>query len=224
MASLRDTYGDLVHRLRFDDRGLVPAILQEWSTGRVLMLAYMNRQSLEKTLETGHCWFYSRSRDELWEKGATSGNYQRVREIRLDCDGDALLVLVDPDGPACHRGTLSCFDALSPEEKQGRINSFFEVLACLREIIHQRYIERPGDSYTVRLFAGGPQAIAKKVGEEGVEVALAALAESDDRLASEVADLIYHLLVLLEARALDLDAVATVLSSRAKTSKKEKRD
>jgi len=230
MASLLESYPDLLDTVRFDARGLVPAIVQDIRTRRVLMLAYMNRESLQKTLETGRCWFYSRSRQALWEKGATSGHYQRVRHIELDCDGDTLLCLVEPEGPACHTGSASCFDRqpedLRRDEQPAHHSAALAaILDDLVRIIHERNLQRPEGSHTTRLFNAGMGKIAKKVGEEGVEVALASVSESDERLAEEVADLIYYLLVLLEARSLSLDAVAAVLQRRAlKRTQKEKRD
>lgn len=203
---------ELLDKIKFDANGLVPAILQDHFTGRVLMLAYMNRASLEKTLATGHCWFYSRSRQELWEKGATSGNFQQVQEIRLDCDGDTLLIRVQSAGPACHTGSVSCFDEAQLNESP---TAFFEMVDNLSRLLHERNLKRPEGSYTTKLFNAGTRQIAKKLGEEGVEVALAAVAEADDRFAEEAADLVYNLLVLLEARGVPLNKVGEVLRQRA---------
>lgn len=203
---------DLIDKIKFDANGLVPAILQDHLSGRVLMVAYMNRASLEKTLATGHCWFHSRSRNELWEKGATSGNYQHVLEISHDCDGDALLVRVKSDGPACHTGRVSCFDG--DDAPQPLPSGFFGVVDRLSRVVHERNLERPAGSYTTKLFETGVREIAKKVGEEGVEVALAAVAENDGRFREEAADLVYHLLVLLEVRGISLLDIGETLQQR----------
>ncbi len=215
MASLFEQYPDLLDKVQFDASGLVPAILQDAATGRVLMLAYMNRESLQKSLETGHCWFWSRSRQALWEKGITSGNRQLIDEIEYDCDGDALLIQVRPEGPACHTGSFSCFDAPAPKDAPVYPAALFRMLRDLQVLLHQRNLERPEGSYTTRLFEAGILKIAKKLGEEGVEVALAAVQEKDDRLAEEVADLLYNLLVLLEYRGVSLNAVGEELQKRA---------
>lgn len=202
-----------IEQIKFDANGLAPAILQDHFTGRVLMLAYMNRDSLEKTLATGHCWFYSRSRRELWEKGATSGHFQHVQEIRFDCDADAILVRVKSSGPACHTGKTSCFDA--PEgESQTAASTFFEMIDYLTRLLHERNVNRPEGSYSTKLFQAGTRQIAKKLGEEGVEVALAAVAENEERLAEECADLIYNLLMLLESRGLSVNQIGEVLRRR----------
>ncbi len=203
----------MLDQIKFDANGLVPAILQDHFTGRVLMLAYMNRASLEKTLATGHCWFYSRSRKELWEKGATSGNFQHVEEIRADCDGDTLLIRVKRAGPACHTGSVSCFDK---EESHHNATAFYEMVDHLARLLHERNLQRPEGSYTTKLFNAGVRQIAKKLGEEGVELALAAVDEDDDRFADEAADLVYNLLVLLEARGVTLDKIGEVLRQRAR--------
>ncbi len=205
---------ELPDKIKFDANGLVPAILQDHFTGRVLMLAYMNRASLEKTLATGHCWFYSRSRKELWEKGATSGNFQHVHEILPDCDGDTLLIRVQSAGPACHNGSGSCFGNAASNGK-ATATTFFEMVDYLSRLLHERNLKRPEGSYTTKLFNAGTRQIAKKLGEEGVELALAAVAEEDDRFAEEAADLVYNLIVLLEARGVALDKVGEVLRQRA---------
>jgi phosphoribosyl-AMP cyclohydrolase / phosphoribosyl-ATP pyrophosphohydrolase len=175
---------------------LRPAIVQDAETGRVLMLAWMNDEAERLTRETGEAWFWSRSRQELWHKGATSGNKLAVEEVRDDCDGDALLVRVNPAGPACHTGSVSCF------------------APWLWRIVAERAKERPQGSYTATLLDAGVGACARKVGEEGVEVAVAALDESDERLVSEVADLWFHTYVLLAARGLDASAVEDELARR----------
>ena len=182
--------------VRFDAQGLVPCVVQEWSTGRVLMLAYMNRESLQKTVETGTTWFWSRSRRCLWNKGETSGHVQRVREIRCDCDGDTLLALVEQTGPACHTGTHTCFDdgLLAAGGQRGPL---FRAVEGLYETIRSRKTTAPAGSYTARLFAGGAAAIGAKVTEEAAEVADAAVAGNAGHTLYEAGDLLYHLLVLL---------------------------
>lgn len=174
------------------------AIVQDAESGRVLMLAWMDEEAERRTRASGEAWFWSRSRSEYWRKGATSGNTLQVEELREDCDGDALLLRVRPAGAACHTGSLSCF------------------APALWRTISARALERPEGSYTGALLEQGVAAVARKVGEEAVEVVTAALAESDERVVSEAADLIYHLYVLLAARGLDLAAVEDELASRAR--------
>ena len=207
-----------VERVEFDENGLVPVVAQDAATGDVLTLAYANREAVEKTLASGEAHYYSRSRAELWRKGATSGNTQRVVEVRLDCDGDALLYRVEPRGPACHTGEESCFfttlagegvGVTAADEQEVRFGDMVERLAGT---IAQRHREMPDGSYTVSLIQGGKERLAQKVGEEAVEVVVAAL--SDDRLAEESADLVYHLLVLLEERGVGTKDVARVLHDR----------
>jgi phosphoribosyl-AMP cyclohydrolase / phosphoribosyl-ATP pyrophosphohydrolase len=207
-----------VDRVRFDEKGFVPVVAQDVATGEVLTLAYANREAVELTLSSGEAHYYSRSRSELWRKGATSGNTQRVVEVRLDCDGDALLYLVEPRGPACHTGEESCFfTSLAGEgvgvatagEQDIPLGTMVERLAGT---IAQRHREMPEGSYTVSLIEGGPERLAQKVGEEAVEVVIAALA--GERLPQEAADLIYHLLVLLEERGVGTEDVARVLRDR----------
>lgn len=205
----------------FDERGLVPAIVQDATDGRVLMLAYMDAEALGATVATGEAHFHSRSRGRLWRKGETSGNVLRVRDLALDCDGDALLVSVDPVGPACHRGTRSCFDAEgAPAERTTQGLAWLEVLWAT---IAERARDRPAGSYTVGLLAGGVDAVARKVAEEATEVVLAAkddAAPAADRdttgpaLAGEAADLLYHLLVLLAERELGPADVMASLRGR----------
>jgi phosphoribosyl-ATP pyrophosphohydrolase/phosphoribosyl-AMP cyclohydrolase len=187
--------------------GLVPAIVQDASALRVLMLGYMNREALQRTLQTGLVTFYSRSKQRLWQKGETSGHVLQCREIRLDCDRDTLLVLAEAHGPACHLGTRTCF---GEDEAPG-----LSELADLAATIRQRRREAPMGSYTARLFEAGIKRIAQKVGEEGVEVALAAGNAKD--VAAESADLLYHLLVLLEASGVELRDVMAILRDRAQT-------
>lgn len=207
-----------VEKVRFDENGLAPVVAQDASTGDVLTLAYASREAVEKTLATGEAHFYSRSRGELWRKGETSGNTQRVVEVRLDCDGDALLYRVEPRGPACHTGERTCFfTTLAGEgvgvttEKVGGV-SLGAMVERLAGTIAQRHAEMPPESYTAGLIRRGPERVAQKVGEEAVEVVIAAL--RDDRLAEEMADLVYHLLVLLEERGVETETVAEVLRDR----------
>jgi phosphoribosyl-ATP pyrophosphohydrolase/phosphoribosyl-AMP cyclohydrolase len=175
---------------------LTPVIVQDATTNRVLMLAYADEEALRRTRDTGEAWFWSRSREELWHKGATSGNTMAVEEIRDDCDGDALLYRVHPSGPACHTGAESCF------------------APWLWRVIRERQTERPEGSYVVGLLDAGPAAVAQKVGEEGVEAALAGVADSDERLVEEVADLWFHALLLLASRGLDPQRVEDELRRR----------
>ncbi|ABO68365.1 bifunctional phosphoribosyl-AMP cyclohydrolase/phosphoribosyl-ATP diphosphatase HisIE [Geobacillus thermodenitrificans] len=204
----------MIADIRFDEKGLVPAIVQDAQSKEVLMLAYMNKESLEKTLETGETWFYSRSRQELWHKGATSGNVQRVVDIRYDCDADTLLVLVEPAGPACHTGSYSCFSRSLNGEARTPTADRFTILNELEQIIAQRDAERPEGAYTTYLFEKGVDKILKKVGEEAAEVIIAAKNRSHDELKWEAADLLYHLLVLLREQKLPLDAVLATLVER----------
>jgi len=199
--------GLAIEKVKWNQDNLLPAVLQDYLTGQVLMVAYMNKEALEKTIETGEAWFWSRSRQELWHKGATSGNIQKVLKLSLDCDNDTLLVLVDPEGPACHLGTKSCFN----EGSQLFLDN-------LRRIIHERYEERPEGSYTTYLFDKGLDKILKKVGEEASEVIIAAKNPDKKELAQEAADLLYHLLVLLEERQIDLEEVLNVLKERRDSS------
>ena len=196
--------------IRFDERGLIPAIVQDVSTREVLTLAYMNRESLARTLETKQTWFWSRSRNELWHKGATSGNTQEVVSVALDCDRDAIIVLVKPAGPACHTGAVSCFDTGTQPQSLGSL------LDGLYELIQTRERERPSGSYTTYLFEEGLDKILKKVGEESAETIIAAKNDDDARLTAEAADLVYHLLVLLVARGVSLNDIAQELGKRRK--------
>ena len=189
--------------------GLLPAIVQHARTGRVLMLGYMNEAALRQTLSGGRVVFYSRSRGTLWLKGETSGHYLDVVDVSTDCDSDAILVLADPAGPTCHKGTDSCFAGAAPTDAQR-----LAFLALLEGIIADRIADQPEGSYTARLYARGPSRIAQKVGEEGVETALAAVTRDDAGLVGECADLLYHLLVLLKSRQLDLERVVEELRAR----------
>lgn len=201
--------------LKFDDKGLIPAIVQDARTRTVLMIAYMNREALDKTIEGPDVWFFSRSRNELWHKGETSGNYLKMSEVRADCDGDALLVLADPLGPACHTGNQTCFFD-EPLAGSGKTVAGASVLDELYSIIAQRKRERPEGSYTTKLFEDGPPRIAQKVVEEAGEVAIAAVAENGGNTSEEVADLLYHTLVLLAATDVDPADVWAELAKRRK--------
>jgi phosphoribosyl-ATP pyrophosphohydrolase/phosphoribosyl-AMP cyclohydrolase len=200
--------------IRFDERGLIPAIVQDAATREVLTLAYMNRESLRRTIETKQTWFWSRSRNELWHKGATSGNTQEVVSLALDCDRDAIIVLVNPAGPACHTGAVSCFDVETRPLELGPL------LDQLYELIQSRERERPDGSYTTYLFEAGLDKILKKLGEESAETIIAAKNDDDERLTAEVSDLVYHLLVLLVARGVSLSQVAAELGKRRGQSEK----
>jgi phosphoribosyl-ATP pyrophosphohydrolase/phosphoribosyl-AMP cyclohydrolase len=195
-------------QVAYDERGLVPCVVQDWSTGEVLMLAYMDKHALARTRATGELHLHSRSRNELWHKGATSGNVQTVRALRLDCDGDTLLALVQPAGPACHTGERSCFH-------RGEVKAAapHEVLASLERTVGERARTRPEGSYTVELL-DDPQRIGAKVMEEAEEVARAARKESQQRVDEEAADLLYHLLVLLASRERALADAERVLDGR----------
>jgi phosphoribosyl-ATP pyrophosphohydrolase/phosphoribosyl-AMP cyclohydrolase len=207
--------GALRVEIEWDEHGLAPAVVQDAHTGQVLMLAYMNQASLERTLDSGETWFWSRSRQELWHKGATSGNTQRVIEVRYDCDADTLLVQVEPSGPACHTGRQSCFYRRLPDQTEVDVPPpSGGVLAHLEAVIQDRKANaRPG-SYTCQLFEAGLPQIAKKVGEEAIETIVAAQSEADERLISELADLTYHALVLLAARDLSWADVEAELARR----------
>jgi phosphoribosyl-ATP pyrophosphohydrolase/phosphoribosyl-AMP cyclohydrolase len=197
--------------IRYDEGGLVPVVAQDVNTGEVLMLAYASREAVERTVETGEAHYYSRSRGELWHKGSTSGNTQKVIEVRLDCDGDALLYRVEPAGPACHTGERSCFFT-TLAGSNGEASNLGRTLTRLAGTIAGRHQEMPEGSYTAKLFERGAGYTAQKVGEEAVEVVVAAL--ENDRLAEETADLLYHLLVLLEERGVGVGEVARVLDER----------
>ncbi|EXX87893.1 phosphoribosyl-ATP pyrophosphatase [Paenibacillus darwinianus] len=209
----------LEEQIRWNEAGLVPAIVQDAVSKEVLMLAYMNRESLAKSLASGETWFWSRSRGELWHKGATSGHTQRIRSLRYDCDGDTLLVLAEQSGAACHTGKYSCFhneidregvttEAAEPAQDR------FRMLAELEAIIARRYAERPEGTYTTYLFDKGLDKILKKVGEESAEVIIAAKNQDNDELRSEAADMIFHLMVLLRERGLPFDAIMEELGRR----------
>jgi phosphoribosyl-ATP pyrophosphohydrolase/phosphoribosyl-AMP cyclohydrolase len=200
----------------WNEQGLAPAIVQDARTGEVLMLAWMNAESWRLTQETGEAHFWSRSRQQLWHKGETSGNVQRVVEIRLDCDSDAILLKVDPAGPACHTGERSCFFTVIGDQLSVISDRQDTILQELERVIQERRRNPRPDSYTSRLFELGINEIAKKVGEESVEAIVAALGQSDERLVSEIADLMYHSLVLLAARDVSFDQVEAELQQRRK--------
>ena len=188
--------------------GLLPAIVQHCSTGEVLMLGYMNAEALAETQRSGHVTFYSRGKQRLWTKGESSGHVLNLKSIRIDCDADTLLVQAEPHGPTCHNGTSSCFG------NSADVRPPLGFLAELDALVAQRHAERPDGSYTTKLFESGIRRIAQKVGEEGVETALAAVAQGDEELLGEAADLLFHLTVALRARGLSLREVADVLAER----------
>lgn len=233
-----------IHRLKFDSEGLIPAIIQDHESGEVLMLAYMNSESLAQTLQSGETWFWSRSRGALWHKGATSGHTQKVKDVRLDCDGDTLLITVIPKGPACHTGERTCFFenvvgvATTPDEKRDAsisppseaeiekhggalslVNAPAMELGILLQdlfsLILDRKDQRPENSYTSYLFNSGLDKILKKVGEESAETIIAAKNEGTKELTSELTDLLYHLLVLMAEREVSLRDIVRELGLRA---------
>ncbi len=211
--------------IRFDERGLVPCVMQDWRSGEVLTLAYMNEEALKRTMESGEMYLYSRSREAIWHKGATSGNIQRVRQLRYDCDGDAIVALVEPAGPACHTGERSCFyrevggradtavDA--PPAPDEPTPATHEALATLERTLVERKRERPEGSYTVELLEDSGLA-SKKVREEAEEVVRAVQDESEERIAEEAADVLYHLAVLLLSRNISMAEALQVLNGRRK--------
>ncbi len=214
----------MIEGLKYDERGLIPAIVQDCHNGQVLMMAYMNEEALQRTLDSGRTWFYSRSRQELWMKGETSGHIQTVCDIRYDCDQDALLILVEQTGMACHTGHYSCFYRNEKGEEiepvaldMNQVYSGHEgpgVLYELFEVIKDRQIKRPEGAYTTYLFAKGLDKILKKVGEESAEVIIAAKNREKSEVIYESADLIYHLLVLLVEQGVELSDIFSELKSR----------
>lgn len=208
--------------IKFDERGLVPAIVQDANTRQVLTLAYMNRESLQRTLDTSETWFWSRSRSSLWHKGETSGHTQRIVHVSVDCDQDAIRILVVPAGPACHTGAQSCFhndlqDAPAGDnqgDKQNVPADLGAVLADLFALAEGRKLTRPKGSYTTYLFDQGLDKILKKIGEESAETIIAAKNEDPAALIGEVSDLLYHLIVLLVERGLTLEQVGDELAAR----------
>jgi phosphoribosyl-ATP pyrophosphohydrolase/phosphoribosyl-AMP cyclohydrolase len=207
--------------VRFGPDGLVPVVAQERRSGDVLMVAYADREALERTLSSGLAHYFSRSRKTLWRKGETSGHEQLVGEIRLDCDGDTVLYRVEQSGPACHTGARTCFSSAvaggsGPARLEAGQDPGGHLLSRLANVIEARAAQRPEGSYTVRLLDGGIPAVSQKVGEEAVELVVAANAQDDARVAAESADLLYHLLVLLKARGVPLDAVLRDLENRSR--------
>ncbi|MFJ7668212.1 bifunctional phosphoribosyl-AMP cyclohydrolase/phosphoribosyl-ATP diphosphatase HisIE [Lysinibacillus sp. NPDC097195] len=201
----------MMDNIKFDDKGLVTAVVQDANTKEVLTVAYMNKESLAKTIATCETWFYSRSREELWHKGATSGNVQKVVSIKADCDGDALVVEVLPAGPACHNGTTSCFTNVVLEQtKVGSVG----IIPKLVKVIEKREQEMPEGAYTTYLFDKGIDKICKKVGEEATEVVIGAKNRDTEEVKWEAADLIYHLLVLLQEQKVNVFDVLHVLEKR----------
>ncbi len=210
--------------IEFDQRGLAPCVVQDWTTGEVLMLAYVSAESLEMTLETGDLHFHSRSRDELWKKGESSGSFMHLRQLRYDCDGDALVAMVDPAGPACHTGQRSCFyrEVLgsasirkdAPPAPGEPFPVTHEALPALERTLRSRAVERPEGSYTVKLL-DDPKLVGEKIEEEAEEVVRAGREESEARVAEEAADLLYHLSVLLVSRGVAQSDVMEVLNARS---------
>lgn len=193
--------------IRYNEHGLIPAIIRDARTGAILTLAYMSEESLNRTRESGETWFWSRSRNELWHKGETSGNTQQVVHIAEDCDSDALVVSVIPNGPACHTGAASCFNGIPPRPSDRPIDKLFDVL-------RERRASRPAGSYSASLFDAGRDKILKKVNEEATEVIIASKFEGKKRLVAEVADLVYHLGVLLVDEGLDITDIEDELRRR----------
>jgi len=190
--------------------GLAPAIVQDGDSGAVLMLGYMNREALAATTATGRVTFWSRSKDRLWTKGETSAHFLEVRSIAVDCDGDTLLILAEPQGPVCHLGTATCWGEDAPQSRAQQL----AFLSKLEEVIGRRIASRPEHSYTAKLLEGGIRRIAQKVGEEALELALAAVAQPDEEIIGEAADLVYHSLLLLKAKGLSLAQVVAELEAR----------
>lgn len=213
----------MLEQVKFDERGLVPCIAQDHASGEVLTLAYANEEALRLTIESGEMHFFSRSRERIWRKGEESGHVLKLRQLRVDCDGDAIVALVEPTGPACHTGERSCFyrelgGSAGPEEDAPAVPGEPEVvaheaLAALQRTLRSRAAERPEGSYTVELL-GDPKLIGEKVEEEAEEVVRAAREESDERVAEEAADLLYHLSVLLTSREVPQSAAMEVLNGR----------
>jgi len=195
--------------IKWNEQGLIPAVIQDSETKQVLMVAYMNKESLQLTIESGETWFWSRSREELWHKGATSGHIQKVHNIELDCDRDTLLFMVEQTGVACHTGSYSCFGEKA-ESDLGK----YQILDDLTYLLAKRDQERPEGSYTTYLFENGLDKILKKVGEEASEVIIAAKNEQRDEIVPEVSDLLYHMMVLLQAKGIPFDDVLTELQAR----------
>jgi len=208
---MSETTNDIVARAKFNSDGLIPAIVQDARTREVLTVAYMNAEALRLTLEKGETHFYSRSRKALWHKGETSGNFQKVRRVGFDCDADAVLVEVEPLGPACHTGSYSCFD-VEP--------GFGASVRQLYDLILERKESRPEGSYTTRLFNEGIDKIVKKLGEEAIETVIAAKNDSSERIVEETADLLYHLMVTLVEKGVTLEEIQKELRKRQKSGKR----
>lgn len=224
----KPSFEAIAEAVKWDEQGLAPAVVQDALSKEVLMLAYMNRESLRLTLESGETWFWSRSRSELWHKGATSGHIQKVRSLHYDCDGDTLLVRVEQAGPACHTGAYSCFfhEVQSEAEAQDGAAAAagparFDILNKLEAIIAERDAERPEGAYTTYLFEKGVDKILKKIGEEAGEVIIAAKNGSHEELRYEASDLLFHLMVLLRQQKLPLDAIMGELARRHLKQKSE---
>jgi len=199
--------------LKWNEQGLIPAVVQEFTNKKVLMLAYMNEESLQKTIDTGETWFYSRSRDALWHKGETSGNFQEVKRIRYDCDGDTLLIEVIQKGVACHTGNYTCFyNDIQDNVKEDDLEP--EIIPMLVDIIKDRRKNPREGSYTKYLFDKGIDKILKKIGEESAEVIIAAKNPDNGELIYELADLVYHALVLMELRGVSIDEIKMELTGR----------
>jgi phosphoribosyl-ATP pyrophosphohydrolase/phosphoribosyl-AMP cyclohydrolase len=209
--------------INFDDRGLVPCVMQDWRSGEVLTLAYMNEEALRRTQETGEVHFYSRTRQEIWHKGETSGNVQRVKQLRYDCDGDAIVALVEPAGPACHTGERSCFyrdleghaetGVDAPPAPGEPVPATHEALAVLERTMISRRKERPDRSYVVKLL-DDPKFAADKVTEEAAEVIKAVESESEERIAEEAADVMFHMAALMMSRGVSMAEALHVLNGR----------
>lgn len=199
--------------LKYDEKGLIPAVVQDVKSGTVLMLAYMNKESLEKTLQYGRTWFFSRNRQRLWAKGETSGNVQEVQGLYYDCDADTLLVQVRQTGVACHEGSFSCFSNALLENDEA-VSEEWAVLSWLEDLVREREKQRPEGSYTTYLFEKGIDKILKKVGEESTEVVIAAKGGKKEEIIYETADLFYHILVMLRDREVELKEVWKELASR----------
>ncbi|MEW6661013.1 MAG: bifunctional phosphoribosyl-AMP cyclohydrolase/phosphoribosyl-ATP diphosphatase HisIE [Bacillota bacterium] len=215
---------ELINSFQFSPQGLIPAIIQEEGTGQVLMLAYMNKESLQKSLETGETWFFSRSRQELWHKGATSGHVQKIKDLFFDCDRDALLIQVEQSGVACHEGEFSCFhyrvsadgQQESLQGQQGMEQNLAMQLHKLLQVIETRKADRPEGSYTSYLFNSGQDKILKKLGEEAVEVVIASKNQNREEVIYEIADLWYHCLVLMAYHGVSLQDISQELNGRVR--------
>jgi phosphoribosyl-ATP pyrophosphohydrolase/phosphoribosyl-AMP cyclohydrolase len=208
---MKITTNDIVKTAKFDTNGLIAAVVQDATTREVLTVAYMNEEALRLTLDKGETYFWSRSRKTLWHKGETSGNFQKVRAVSLDCDNDAVLVEVEPQGPACHTGAYSCF---------GVEARFGGTLQQLYALVEERRKKRPAGSYTTKLFEDGIDKIVKKLGEEAVETVIAAKNDSSERIVEETSDLLYHLMVTLVAKGVTLEEIKTELVKRHRSGRK----